>query len=67
MDSNKNNGNVLIKGINLTADQKSLLTFKGMSKTEWVKNHSFWFKDGKPSTENGFIYPVSNSLSHLPY
>ncbi len=63
----KNNGNILIKGTDLTVEQKALLTFKGMSKPEFVKNNSFWFKDGKPSEEKGYYYPVSNSLSHLPY
>jgi hypothetical protein len=63
----ENNGNVLIKGIDLTPEQKSLLKFNGKQKPEWLKNHSFWFKNGKPSDEKGYFYPVSNSLSHLPY
>ncbi len=61
------NGNTLIKGTDLTEEQKSLLEFKGMSKPEFVKNNSFWFKDGKPSQEDGFYYPVCTSLSHLQY
>jgi hypothetical protein len=56
----------LIKGINLTSEQKSLLKFNGMQNPSFVENHSFWFKNGKPSTEAGFIYPVSHSFSHLP-
>jgi hypothetical protein len=63
----ENNSNILIKGIELTDEQKSLLTFRGMSNPKFVKNHSFYFKDGKPSNEVGFIYPVCHSFSHLPY
>ncbi len=62
-----NNGNTLIKGDNLSAEQLSLLKFNGMKRPEFVKNHSFWFKDNKPSTEQGYAYPVCHSLSHLPY
>jgi hypothetical protein len=62
-----NKGNQLIKGTDLTIEQKSMLKFNGMKKPEFVKNHSFWFKDNKPSTEEWFYYPVSHSLSHLPY
>jgi hypothetical protein len=67
MQKTNTNGNVLIKGKDLSPEQKSLLKFNGMSKPEFVKNHSFWFKDGKPSTEEGYYYPVCHSLSHLPY
>jgi len=63
--ANAKNGHVLVKGINLTNEQKSLLTFKGMSNPKFVKNHSFWFKDGKPSTDENFYYPISHSFSHL--
>ena len=61
-----NNGNNLIKGTQLTSEQKALLKFNGMKNPEFVKNNSFWFKDGKPSTDENFIYPVSHSFSHLP-
>lgn len=61
------NGNKLIKGIDLTEEQKQLLKFKGMANPEFVTNHSFWFKNGNPSTDEGYIYPVCHSLSHLPY
>lgn len=62
----KNNGNYLIKGSNLTIDQKAMLKFNGMKNPVFVQNHSFYFKDGKPSTDEKFIYPVSHSFSHLP-
>ncbi len=67
MTTQNTNGNVLIKGIDLTPSQQSLLTFKGMNNLVWVKSHSFWFKDGKPSTETGYYYPVCKSLEFLPY
>jgi hypothetical protein len=57
--------NELIKGTHLTSEQKNLLKFNGMKNPSFVANHSFWFKGGKPSTEVGFIYPVSHSFSHL--
>ncbi len=57
----------LIKGTNLTNEQKALLTFRGMANPKFVKNHSFWFCDNKPCNEQGYIYPVCHSLSHLPY
>ena len=58
--------NYLVKGIELTETQKTLLKFKGMKNPLFIANHSFWFKNGKPSKEIGFIYPVSHSFSHLP-
>ncbi len=61
------NGNKLILGSDLSDEQKALLKFNGMKNPLWINNHSFWFKDGNPSTEQGFIYPVVNSFSHLPY
>ncbi len=61
-----NNGNILIKGDNLSEEQLSLLKFYGMKNPEFVKNHSFWFKDNKPSEDDGFYYPVCHSVSHLP-
>ena len=64
---NGSNGNILIKGTELTVSQKQSLTFNGMKDEVWVKCHSFWFKDGKPSTENGYYYPVCHSLEFLPY
>lgn len=57
----------LIKGAKLTTEQFGMLQFKGMKNPEFVKNNSFWFKDGKPCEDEGFYYPVSHSLSHLPY
>jgi hypothetical protein len=57
----------LVKGTNLTNEQKNLLKFNGMKNPSFVENHSFWFKDGKPSTEEGYIYPLCNSLIYLPY
>lgn len=64
----ENDGHILIKGSDLTQDQAKQLVFKGMSNTEWVNNHGFWFKDGKPAAEgSGYYYPVCKSLSHLPY
>jgi hypothetical protein len=62
-----NNGNVLIAGKDLSSEQIASLSFKGASNPEWIKSHKFWFKDGKPSTEQGFYYPVVKSLSFLPY
>jgi len=56
----------LIKGINLTTSQKSMIKFNGMVNPEFIKNHSFWFENGKPSKTNGHYYPVCHSLSHLP-
>lgn len=67
MKTKNHNGNILIKGENLTHEQRSLLKFKGASNPEWVKNHSFWFKNDKPSQDDGYYYPICNSLSHLPY
>ena len=61
------NGNHLVSGLDLTPEQRAQLTFYGMKNPNFVKNHSFWFKDGKPSTEDKFTYPVSHSFSHLPY
>ena len=57
----------LIKGTELTADQKSQLKFNGMQNPEFVKNHSFWFENNKPTKRIGYSYPVCHSLSHLPY
>jgi hypothetical protein len=64
---NENNGNVLIKGIELTNEQRSLLKFNLMADDLKVKCHSFWFKNGLPSTEEGFYYPVCHSFKFLPY
>jgi hypothetical protein len=58
----------LIKGTELTEEQKSLLNFKGMSNQEWIDCHSFYFIDNKPaSKDSGYYYPVINSLQFLPY
>jgi hypothetical protein len=61
------NGNILIKGTHLTPQQRTDLRFRGMSDNEWVECHSFWFKDGRPSNEEGYLYPVCQSLKFLPY
>jgi hypothetical protein len=58
----------LIKGTDLTEEQKNLLDFKGMQNQEWINSHSFYFIDDKPaSRDSGYFYPVINSLSFLPY
>lgn len=67
MTTTNTNGNYLVKGTQLTPAQKEMLKFNLMKNPEAVKAHSFWFKDGKPSTENGYYYPVCHSLSFLPY
>jgi len=56
-----------VRGKDLTPEQKSRLKFNGMANPEWVANHSFWFKGGEPSSEEGYAYPVCHSLSHLPH
>lgn len=57
----------LIKGTNLSDEQKGMLQFNGMKNPEFVKNHNFYFIDGKPADINsGYYYPVCKSLSHLP-
>lgn len=61
------NGNQLIKGEQLTAEQIAMLPFKGAKNPEWIKCHSFYFKDGKPSKDEGFYYPVCNSFTFLPH
>jgi len=54
----------LIKGSDLTEEQKAMLTFNGMKSPEFVKNHSFYMlENGKPAIGK---YPVCHSLSHLP-
>ena len=67
MKTTENNGNQLIKGEDLTIEQRSKLKFNGMNNPAWIKNHSFWFKNGSPSQDQGYYYPVCKSLSHLPY
>lgn len=67
MIDNKTNDNYLVKGSDLTDEQKAMLKFNGMKNPEWVSCHSFWFKDGRPSTEDDYYYPVCKSLSFLPY
>jgi hypothetical protein len=57
----------LIKGNDLTQEQKTLLTFKGMKNPVWVECHSFYFVDGKPSTIAEYYFPVCNSFKFLPY
>lgn len=66
----ENNGHTKIKGINLSNEQIELLklNFKGMDNLEFIKCHSFWFKDGLPATENsGYYYPNIDSWNFLPY
>ena len=62
-----NNGNVLIPGTKLSSEQFAKLKFIGMGNPDWVKCHSFWFKDDEPSTEEGYYYPVVKSFEFLPY
>jgi len=57
----------LIKGSDLTLEQKLMLTFNGMQNPEFVRNHSFYFENGRPCKVMGFYYPVCHSLSHLQY
>ena len=57
----------LIKGTQLTTEQKAMLKFNGMQNPEFVKHNSFWFEDGQPSKNIGYYYPVCTSLSYLPY
>jgi hypothetical protein len=54
-----------IRGKDLTEEQKGMLTFHGMSNPEFVKNHGFYFVDGKPSKIDGYYYPMFYSLSHV--
>ncbi len=67
MQTTNTNGNILIKGIDLTNEQRTMLKFRGAKSDKWVRCHSFWFKDGKPSTDSEYYYPVCKSLSFLPY
>lgn len=67
MTSINNNGNVLINGSDLTEEQKGMLKFKGMKNPDFVRCNSFWFKDGKPSMDYKYYYPVCKSLEYLPY
>lgn len=53
------NGNILIKGKDLTDEQKAMIKFNGAIFPEWILKHKFWFKNGKPSTEEGYYYPVT--------
>jgi hypothetical protein len=62
-----NNGNILIKGLDLTPEQLQSLPFRMKDNPEAIKCHSFWFKNGLPSIELGFYYPVCHSLEFLPY
>ena len=57
----------LIKGTDLTTEQKEMLTFRGMQNPEFVKCHSFYFLDGKPSQMEGYYYPVCHSLSWIDW
>lgn len=58
----------LITGKDLTAEQRTQLTFRGMTNQEWIDNHSFYFnQDGSKCEREGYIYPVCHSLSHLIY
>jgi hypothetical protein len=60
----------LIKGFNLTNDQKQVLKFNGMKNAEWVNSHSFYFTaDGvhPAPADSDYYYPICNSLNFLPY
>ena len=58
----------LIKGTELTQEQKEMLKFNGMKNPGFVANHSFYFIDGEPAKiDSGYYYPVCHSLSHLPH
>ena len=46
----------LIKGTELTDEQKAMLKFNGMKNPEWVNNHEFYFIDGKPASEDSGYY-----------
>ena len=61
----QNNGNYLVNGKNLTAEQLSMMTWRGLKTKGWVNAHSFWFKNGKPSTERGYYYPICNNFEWL--
>jgi hypothetical protein len=59
---------VLIKGTELTDEQRSKLKFNGMQNPDWVNSHSFYFINNKPAPEDSdYYYPVMNSASWLPY
>jgi hypothetical protein len=61
----ENNGNYLVRGIDLTEEQLTMMTWKGLQRLGFKDSHSFWFKDGKPSTEDGYYYPVCHSLKFI--
>jgi hypothetical protein len=62
-NKNENNGNILIRGSDLTPEQRAQLKWNGAKSPQWVYEHSFWFKNGKPSTDDGYYYPVFRSLA----
>ena len=60
----------LIKGTDLTNEQKQSLKFVRMNNPTWILYHSFYFtEDGKNPAplDSGFYYPVAHSLKFLPY
>ena len=60
----------LIKGTDLTPEQKDVMTWRGMETDGFIECHSFYFKNGKPTTweeDEGYYYPVCHSLSYLPF
>ena len=50
----------LIKGKDLTIEQRELIHFIGASDDRWVEKHAFYFENGLPSNVAGFYYPVIN-------
>ena len=61
----ENNGNYLVKGTDLTQEQLAMMSWKGLERKGFTECHSFWFKDGKPSTDDGYYYPVCHSLRYV--
>jgi hypothetical protein len=60
----------LIKGTELTQEQRDMLTWRGMKTEGFAECHSFYFKDGKPTTweeDKEFYYPVCHSLAYLNF
>lgn len=63
---------ILLRGSELTPEQKQILVWRGAKDAgaeEWIKCHSFYFTpDGKTLyREEGYSYPVCNSLKFLPH
>ena len=56
---------ILIKGSDLTSEQKAKLKFNGMASAEWVNKNAFYFENGDPCKKYGFYYPVCNPSKEL--